>query len=183
MSRSPSNAAEGQGSSTRGREAGDAGQARRSTARRIAISRLRDADLVKKLIDVLAPRYKTRNGGYTRIMKAGFRPGDNAAMAVIEFVDRDVEAKGRDSGPAPTPPRAEGRLPRRTLTASNRSPKLERMSEAEADVVAVRGGAKPMSEDRLHREIKYFRDFSAVYSDAIRSSNSRRTSPSSSCRS
>ena len=69
-------------------------------ARRIAISRLRDADLVKKLIDVLGPRYKSRNGGYTRIMKAGFRPGDNAAMAVIEFVDRDVEAKGKDSGPS-----------------------------------------------------------------------------------
>ena len=51
-------------------------------ARRMAISRLRDADLVKKLIDVLGPRYKDRNGGYTRIMKAGFRPGGNAAMAV-----------------------------------------------------------------------------------------------------
>ena len=68
-------------------------------ARRIAISRLRDADLVKKLIDVLGPRYKNRSGGYTRVMKAGFRPGDNAAMAVIEFVDRDIEAKGKDSGP------------------------------------------------------------------------------------
>ena len=68
-------------------------------ARRQAISRLRDADLVKKLIDVLGPRYKTRNGGYLRVMKAGFRPGDNAPMAVIEFVDRDVEAKGKDSGP------------------------------------------------------------------------------------
>src|SRR6202162_6584862 len=55
-------------------------------ARRIAISRLRDADLVKKLIDVLSPRYKSRNGGYTRIMKAGVRPGDNAAMAGVEFV-------------------------------------------------------------------------------------------------
>ena len=70
-------------------------------ARRLAISRLRDVELVKKLIDVLGPRYKTRNGGYTRIMKAGFRQGDNAAMAVIEFVDRDVEAKGKDSGPKP----------------------------------------------------------------------------------
>src|ERR1700724_4610588 len=59
-------------------------------ARRLAISRLRDPDLVKKLIDVLGPRYKTRNGGYLRVMKAGFRPGDNAPMAVIEFVDRDV---------------------------------------------------------------------------------------------
>src|ERR1700678_2488009 len=55
--------------------------------------------LVKKLIDVLGPRYKDRNGGYTRIMKAGFRQGDNAAMAVIEFVDRDQSAKGKDSGP------------------------------------------------------------------------------------
>jgi large subunit ribosomal protein L17 len=68
-------------------------------ARRLAISRLRDADLVKKLIDVLGPRYKSRNGGYLRVMKAGFRPGDNAPMAVIEFVDRDVDAKGQDSGP------------------------------------------------------------------------------------
>jgi large subunit ribosomal protein L17 len=68
-------------------------------ARRQAISELRDADMVKKLIDVIAPRYKDRQGGYTRIMKAGFRHGDNAAVAVIEFVDRDVEAKGKDSGP------------------------------------------------------------------------------------
>jgi len=71
-------------------------------ARRQAISRLRDADLVKKLIDVLGPRYKDRHGGYLRIMKAGFRYGDNAALAVIEFVDRDVEAKGKDSGPVQT---------------------------------------------------------------------------------
>ena len=70
-------------------------------ARRLAISRLRDAALVKKLFDVLAPRYEGRPGGYLRIMKAGFRQGDNAAMAVIEFVDRDVSAKGKDSGPKP----------------------------------------------------------------------------------
>jgi large subunit ribosomal protein L17 len=68
-------------------------------ARRQAISQIQDVALVKKLFDVLGPRYKTRNGGYTRIMKAGFRFGDNAAMAVIEFVDRDPEAKGKDSGP------------------------------------------------------------------------------------
>ncbi|QLP98161.1 MAG: 50S ribosomal protein L17 [Rhodoblastus sp.] len=68
-------------------------------ARRQAIAQIKDVVLVKKLFDVLGPRYKARNGGYTRIMKAGFRYGDNAPMAVIEFVDRDVEAKGKDSGP------------------------------------------------------------------------------------
>ena len=68
-------------------------------ARRQAIAQIRDVALVKKLFDVLGPRYKERNGGYTRIMKAGFRFGDNAPMAVIEFVDRDVDAKGQDSGP------------------------------------------------------------------------------------
>jgi large subunit ribosomal protein L17 len=68
-------------------------------ARRQAISEMRDVAMVKKLFDVIAPRYKDRHGGYTRIMKAGFRYGDNAPRAVIEFVDRDVEAKGKDSGP------------------------------------------------------------------------------------
>jgi len=66
--------------------------------RRQAISELRDVDMVKKLFDTLAVRYEDRQGGYTRIIKAGFRYGDNAAMAVIEFVDRDVEARGKDSG-------------------------------------------------------------------------------------
>ena len=64
--------------------------------RRQAISEMRDLDQVRKLFDVLAPRYKDRQGGYTRIIKAGFRYGDNAPMAVIEFVDRDVDAKGQD---------------------------------------------------------------------------------------
>jgi large subunit ribosomal protein L17 len=68
-------------------------------ARRLAMSKLRDDAMVRKLFDVLGPRYKERNGGYTRIIKAGFRYGDNAPMAVIEFVDRDVDAKGLDSGP------------------------------------------------------------------------------------
>src|SRR6201989_414697 len=72
--------------------------------RRQAISEMRDKDQVKKLFDVPAPRYKTRQGGYTRIIKAGFRYGDNAAMAVIEFVDRDVDAKGLDSGPDQSTP-------------------------------------------------------------------------------
>ena len=68
-------------------------------ARRQAIAEMRDVAQVKKLFEVIGPRYKERNGGYTRIMKAGFRYGDSAAMAVIEFVDRDEEAKGKDSGP------------------------------------------------------------------------------------
>ena len=68
-------------------------------ARRQAIAQIKDVALVRKLFDVLAPRYSGRNGGYTRVLKAGFRYGDNAPMAVIEFVDRDVDAKGKDSGP------------------------------------------------------------------------------------
>ena len=68
-------------------------------ARRQAIARMRDEDQVRKLFAVLGPRYAERQGGYIRIMKAGFRYGDNAPMAVIEFVDRDVNAKGLDSGP------------------------------------------------------------------------------------
>src|ERR1700760_2849252 len=68
-------------------------------ARRQAIAQVRDVALVKKLFDVLGPRYKDRNGGYTRVLKAGFRFGDNAAMGVIELIDRDESAKGQDSGP------------------------------------------------------------------------------------
>jgi large subunit ribosomal protein L17 len=68
-------------------------------ARRQAIAQMRDETQVKKLFDILGPRYKDRNGGYIRILKAGFRFGDNAPQAVIEFVDRDVDAKGLDSGP------------------------------------------------------------------------------------
>src|SRR6188768_2364958 len=68
-------------------------------ARRQAIAQVRDEDQVRKLFAVIGPRYKDRNGGYTRILKAGYRYGDNAAVAVIEFVDRDVDAKGLDSGP------------------------------------------------------------------------------------
>jgi large subunit ribosomal protein L17 len=68
-------------------------------ARRQAIAQIGDEAMVKKLFDVLGPRYKDRNGGYTRVLKAGFRHGDNAPVGVIEFVDRDVNAKGLDSGP------------------------------------------------------------------------------------
>jgi large subunit ribosomal protein L17 len=68
-------------------------------ARRQAIARIGDAGQVTKLFDVLASRYADRPGGYTRVLKAGFRYGDSAPMAVIEFVDRDPDAKGQDSGP------------------------------------------------------------------------------------
>jgi large subunit ribosomal protein L17 len=67
--------------------------------RRLAISRVRDVPQVAKLFSVIGPRYAGRNGGYIRVLKAGFRYGDNAPMAVVEFVDRDVSAKGLDSGP------------------------------------------------------------------------------------
>jgi large subunit ribosomal protein L17 len=68
-------------------------------ARRLLIARTRSEATAAKLIDVLAPRYQERAGGYVRVLKAGFRYGDNAPMAVIELVDRDVDAKGQDSGP------------------------------------------------------------------------------------
>ena len=67
--------------------------------RRLAQSRLLDDTQLKKLFDVLAERYKDRNGGYTRVIKAGIRASDAAPIAIIEFVDRDVDAKGQDSGP------------------------------------------------------------------------------------
>ena len=68
-------------------------------SRRLAIARMRDEAMAKKLFDVVAPRYADRKGGYCRVLKAGFRYGDSAPMAVIELVDRDHEAKGLDSGP------------------------------------------------------------------------------------
>ena len=68
-------------------------------ARRLAFARIRDEAMVAKLFDTLGPRYAERPGGYTRVMKAGFRYGDSAPMAVIELVDRDTDAKGLDSGP------------------------------------------------------------------------------------
>jgi large subunit ribosomal protein L17 len=71
-------------------------------ARRLAGSRLRDEEMVAKLFETLGPRYAARPGGYTRVLKAGFRYGDSAPMAVIELVDRDPEARGKDSGPVQT---------------------------------------------------------------------------------
>ncbi len=70
-------------------------------ARRQALSQVPDTNLVEKLFTTLAERYAERQGGYTRVLRAGFRYGDSAPMAVIEFVDRDEDAKGQDSGPMP----------------------------------------------------------------------------------
>ena len=86
-------------------------------ARRQVLSALQDATLTDKLFSTLAERYKTRKGGYTRVLKAGFRYGDKAPMAIIEFVDRDESARGRDSGtvetetPEPTPPETKSEKP------------------------------------------------------------------------
>jgi large subunit ribosomal protein L17 len=68
-------------------------------SRRLAVARVRDEVMVKKLFDILGPRYAERSGGYTRVLRAGYRHGDSAPMAVIEFIDRDLEARGQDSGP------------------------------------------------------------------------------------
>ena len=111
--------------------------------RRRAIAALQDAGLADKLLTTLAERYANRPGGYTRIIKAGYRYGDNAAMAVIEFVDRDPEAKGKDSGPTgtegeETKPRPRNRYPphqtlrladRVALRTRRRSSRLHGVSE------------------------------------------------------
>jgi large subunit ribosomal protein L17 len=78
-------------------------------ARRLAFARIRDEAMVAKLFNTLGPRYAERPGGYTRVMKAGFRYGDSAPMAVIELVDRDTDAKGLDSGPVQTQDETSGK--------------------------------------------------------------------------
>ena len=77
------------------------------SARRLLIARLGDEAMAKKIVEVLAPRYEDRAGGYIRVLKAGFRYGDNAPMAIIELVDRDESARGQDSGPVDMDDEAE----------------------------------------------------------------------------
>jgi large subunit ribosomal protein L17 len=102
--------------------------------RRLAIARMRDQDQVRKMFDVLAERYKGRAGGYSRILKAGFRYGDAAPIAIVELVDRDVTAKGKDSGQTEA-----------AATASDK-PKAEKKApaakKAAAPKAAKTGGAK-----------------------------------------
>ena len=79
--------------------AGGEGNGRELHARRLVLRDIHDRDVVGKLFDTIAPRYAERNGGYTRVIKAGIRASDAAPMAIIELVDRDISAKGQDSGP------------------------------------------------------------------------------------
>lgn len=102
--------------------------------RRRAISIMRDKEQVAKLFDVIADRYATRNGGYIRVLKAGFRYGDAAPIAVIEFVDRDVSAKGKDSGPTQYADEAE-------YKAAQEAAKAEK-AEKKAKTKIEKGDAK-----------------------------------------
>lgn len=119
--------------------------------RRLAIARMRDETQVAKMFDVLAPRYKERSGGYCRILKAGFRYGDNAPLAIIELVDRDPAAKGKDSGPVNVEgaeegaetevkkaPRKKAAAPKKAAPKAGKAPKVAKEGKAAGKVAAPR---------------------------------------------
>ena len=97
---------------------------------RLAIARMRDETSAKKMFDVIGPRYADRNGGYTRILKAGFRYGDAAPMAVIELVDRDISEKGKDSGPVFND---EGEEIQAEAKSAKKAPAVKKAPKAHAD--------------------------------------------------
>ena len=101
-------------------------------ARRQVLAAIKDTGLTEKLFSTLAERYKARKGGYTRVLKAGFRYGDKAPMAIIEFVERDESAKGKDSGlpdaEAPAPAAKEAKEPK--AKASKATPKKAKKAKA-----------------------------------------------------
>jgi large subunit ribosomal protein L17 len=102
-------------------------------ARREALSFLRDEAMTEKLLTVLVDRYATRNGGYTRVLKAGFRYGDMAPMAIIEFVDRDVTAHGKDSGVVEVAAEAEAEVVEEKKTKKTASKKAAKATEEAAE--------------------------------------------------
>lgn len=119
--------------------------------RRRAISIMRDKEQVAKLFDVIADRYATRNGGYIRVLKAGFRYGDAAPIAVIEFVDRDVSAKGKDSGPTQYADEAEYQAAQEAAKAAKAEKKAKTKIEKGDSTQAKKGAGAAGSKTTVRK--------------------------------